>query len=73
MLCGRPLRGGTRQVSVVWIRQTFENNFRMKHKIAKYLKESCKSSSEEQFSFGYFVNIAYVRKISPKLSGSFGC
>ena len=49
----------------------------MKRKFAKYLRESCRQSSDEQFSFKYFLNIAFVREISPKLtvyslpSGSF--
>ena len=42
-------------------------------KFAKYLKESCRLSSDEQFSFKYFLNIAFVREISPKLSGGFSC
>ena len=45
----------------------------MKLKFAKYFKDSCRWSSDEQFSFKCFLNIAFVRKISPKLSGSFGC
>ena len=28
---------------------------------------------DEQFSFKYFLNIAFVREVSPKLSGDFGC
>ena len=30
------------EVSVVWTCHTFENIFKMKHKFAKYLKESCR-------------------------------
>ena len=39
----------------------------MKHKLSKYLKESCSSSSDEQFSFKYFANIAFVRDINKKV------
>ena len=42
----------------------------MRHKLS--LKES-QWSSDEQFSSKYFLNIAFVREISPKLSGGFGC
>ena len=44
----------------------------MKHKLAKILKESFRWGSDEQFSFKYFLYIAFVREISLKLSGSFG-
>ena len=44
----------------------------MKNKFAKYLRESCKETSEEESYFKYFLNIAFVRKISSKLSGGFG-
>ena len=44
----------------------------MKHKFVKYLKESCKKSSDEQSSFKYFLNIAFAREISPKVPGGFG-
>ena len=57
--------------SVVWTFHTFEDNFEMKHKFAKYLKESCRLSSDEQFSFKYFLEVAFVREISSKLSDSF--
>ena len=30
-------------------------------------------SSDERFSFKYFINIAFVRGISSELVGSFGC
>ena len=59
--------------SIVWTRQTFENNFGMKHKFARYLKGSYRQSSDEHFFFKYFLNIPSLRKISPKLPGSFGC
>ena len=44
----------------------------MKHTFTKYLKESCRKSSDGQFSFKYFLHIAFVREISPKLSVGFG-
>ena len=28
--------------NVFWTSRTFENNFKMKHKFAKYLTESCR-------------------------------
>ena len=59
--------------SVVWTCHTFENNFRIKHKFAKYLKESCRLSSDEQIFFKYLLNISFVREILTKLSGGFGC
>ena len=37
------------------------------------MKESCRSSSDKQFSFKYFLYIAFVREISSKLSDRFGC
>ena len=59
--------------NVVWTCQTFENNFGMKHKFAKYFKESCRQNSDELFLFKYFLNIAFVREISSKLSDGFSC
>ena len=52
---------------------SIDNNFGMKHGFAKYLKKICRWSSDEHFSFKYFLNIAFVREISQKLSGGFGC
>ena len=43
----------------------------MKHKFAKYFKESFRRSSDELFSFKYFLNFAFVSEISPKLSDIF--
>ena len=59
-------------MNVVWTCHTFENNLKMKHNFAKYLKESCRKRSDELVSFKYFLNIAFVREIPPKLSGGFG-
>ena len=43
----------------------FENNFGMNCEFAMYLMESCRLSSDEEFSFRYFLNISFVREISP--------
>ena len=45
----------------------------MKLKFAKYLKEIGRQSFYEQLSIKYFLNIAFLRGISPKLSSSFDC
>ena len=58
---------------VVWTCQTFENNFGMKYKFAKSLKETCRYKSNEQFSFKKFLNNAFIREILQKLLGGFGC
>ena len=60
-------------MSVVCTCHTFENNFGMKHNFTKLLKESCRKSSDEELSFKYFLNIAFVGEISAKQSGGFGC
>ena len=57
--------------SVVWTCHTFENNFGTKHKFSKYL--TCRKGSDEHFTVKYFLNIAFVRQITPKLSEGFGC
>ena len=59
--------------SVVWTRHTLENNNGMKSKFAEYLEKSCRYSSNEEFSFIYFLDISFVREKSPKLSCSFCC
>ena len=59
--------------SVVWTYHTFVNNFTIKYELEKYLKESCLLVSDSPFSFKYFLKIAFVREISLKKSGSFGC
>ena len=51
---------------VVWIYDTFENNFKINHILEKYLKGSSYLVSEEYFSFIYFLKIDLVREISPK-------
>ena len=50
----------------VWNCDTFENNFRIKQKIMKYLKESCKVASFQYFSFKYFPKYASIWNISPQ-------
>ena len=60
-------------MSVIWTCHIFEYNFGMKHEFTNYLKESCRWTSDEQFSFKYFLNITIAREISPKLPGCFGC
>ena len=45
----------------------------MKHKVTKYLKESCIYSSDEQFFFKYFLNVSFVKEMLQRLPGSFGC
>ena len=50
---------------------SFENNFEIKHKFTKYLKESYCLASDQHFSFKCFPENASVGKIFPKLSGLF--
>ena len=58
--------------SVVWTFHTFESNFGICHKFTYYLKETFELGFDQHFSFKYYVKIALVREISPKLSGVFG-
>ena len=51
---------------VVWISNTFENNFEIKHKLEKYLKENCVLSSYQHCSFKYFLKIHFIWEISQK-------
>ena len=57
--------------SIVCYTHTYENNLEMKHKLAKYLMESCYLASDQHFSFKYFLENAFVSKIYLKLSGLF--
>ena len=41
-------------MGVVCTCHTFNNNFGMKHKFEKYLKEGCSKSSDEQFASDIF-------------------
>ena len=49
----------------------FENNYKIKYKLVKYLKESFKLIYYERFPFNYFPKDSFIREISPKLSGLF--
>ena len=57
--------------NVVCYFHTFENDFGIKRKFTKYLKESCCFTSGKHFSFKYFPKNAFVGKIFPKCSGLF--
>ena len=48
------------------ILDAFEDNLKLKHILGKYLKESCRLNSREQFSFNYFPKFSAIGKISPK-------
>ena len=50
---------------------TFENNFRTKRKLTKYLMESCSLASDKHFSFKCFPENAFESNIFPNLSGLF--
>ena len=52
--------------SVVRTCHTYENNFGMRYKFAKYLKESWRWSSDYQLSVKYFLDNGFVWEISPK-------
>ena len=45
---------------------TFGNNFEIKHKFTKCLKESCCLASDQHFSFKLFQENAFISKIFPK-------
>ena len=57
---------------VVWIYDTFDNNFWIKNYFSKYLKEICWYCFDKHFSFNYFLMYAFTWKISPTLSGCIG-
>ena len=40
---------------VVWISDTFDYTFGIKHNFTKYLKESCSDVPDEYFSSKYFL------------------
>ena len=48
---------------VVFISDTFDNNFGVKNDSTKYLKESCWYCSEKYFSFKYVPKYAFAWKI----------
>ena len=43
---------------VVWIYDTFDDNFEIENSFTKYLKESCSWSSDWHFSIKYFPDFA---------------
>ena len=57
------------KVNIVCYSLNFGNNFGIKQKILKYLKESCCLASDQHFSFKCFPENASVSKIFTKLSG----
>ena len=56
---------------IVCFPHTYEDNFRIKQKFPKYLKESCCLASGQHSSFKYFQENAFVSKIFSNLSGLF--
>ena len=64
--CGRDFNPFTLRVpleSIFCYSHTFENNWRIKYKFTKHLKESSCLASNEHFSFKYFSKFAFIRKI----------
>ena len=51
---------------VVWTCDTSGYDFLIKHKLAKYLKESCILRCDRHLSFKYILKIVFVREISAK-------
>ena len=47
----------------VWIYENFENNFGLKHRFVKYLKEICAYSFAQHFSFKYLLENAFITVI----------
>ena len=62
--CLGPILKGEEASLCLGLIDTSENNLKIRHRITKYLKESC--SFEEHHSIKYFLKIAFVREISPK-------
>ena len=58
--------------NVIWTCHSSYIYFGINNKFAKYLKESYRKRSDEQSSFKYFLNIAFVKEISSKLCGVTG-
>ena len=58
--------------NVVWTFNIFENNFGIKPKFTKYLKEDCVMDFDQHFSCICFLLIAFVGEIFLKRSGSLG-
>ena len=57
--------------SVVWIFDTFENNFGIEFEFKKYLKENCWLCPNEDFSLKCFRKFSFLCELLPKLSGCF--
>ena len=55
--------------NVVWTCHNFGNIFEIKDRFIKYLMKNCRYKGDEQVSFKYILNIAFVREISAKQSG----
>ena len=55
-------------IIVVWIENTFDDNFWIKNGFTKYLKEIYWWCSDLHFSFKYFANYALAWEISSKLA-----
>ena len=58
-----PLTLRVSRYGIVCYFHTFEDNFRMKQKFTKYLKESCCLASDQHLSFKCFQVKAFVSKI----------
>ena len=56
---------------IICYSHTFDNDFWIKRKFTKYLKESCCLAADQHFSFKCFQENAFVNKIFPKSSGLF--
>ena len=52
---------------VVWIFDTFDNNLGSENNFTKHWTENWLWCSDYQFSFKYFPDYAFGRKISPEL------
>ena len=59
--------------SVVWAYDSFENNLGINPKLEYNLKEVCWILFIKHLSFEYSFKNAFVREISAKELGSFGC
>ena len=58
--------------SAVSTNNIFENNFEIQHNYEKYLKGGCQIVPDSHSLFKYFLNIGFVREISPERSDGFG-
>ena len=73
----RPLTHSCLEINLtgaVWTCQSFENNFGINHIFFKNIwRRVVNWFLMNNSSFNIYLKIAFVREISPKLSGSFGC